>query len=130
MGFFKKIAKAVVKPVNKALGTRLSVDGYSGLAEGENENNDILNQALDKALQVGLDYGENKLRDSLGNPKSSGGGSIMDRLGGFGSDLLSSSLVQWFKKNWYWVVIPIPVAIGIYFVVRNGKGKKKGKKWF
>lgn len=54
--------------------------------------------------------------------------SITDKAGNILSKILDSALVQWFKRNWFWVLLPFSVLAVIYFYRKNAKNRKSTKK--
>lgn len=139
MGFFKKVGKGIAKGVNKALGTNLSVGSSSGSSGGESTSEieqrlyALIEKGAGDLVNVGVDYVEGQIVGAIDkNIKPKQTNSIVDRLGEYGSKILDSATTNWLKKNWWLVLVPIPVALLIYWLISNGKGnnRKKGKKWF
>jgi len=138
MGFFKKVGKSITKGFNSVAGTNLSI-GSSGGSSGDSVSEiekrlyALVEKGASDLANMGVDYVEGQIVNALDkNVKPKKTGSIVDRLGKFGSEILDSATSNWLKKNWWLIILPIPVGILIYWLINNGKGsgKKKGKNWF
>lgn len=137
MGFFKKIGKAVVKGVNSVAGTNLSIGKSEGSDSSNTKVEDIIFNFVEKGVQnltgSAIDEAEKGLNKLLGGSKGTNNtNKLADTLGGFGSKILDSTLSQWLKKNWYFLLIPIPIGVAIYYFAggKQASKKTKSKKWF
>ncbi|RWX00405.1 hypothetical protein [Flavobacterium cerinum] len=131
----RKIMQASVAYLQSAEGQKMVTAVEGQLNSGLNANGgtiqnivkDIVNTAVGSVktgvsgtIEKGFDKGIEKLFGTKPIKK------FEDTLGGFLGNVADSAISQWFKKNWYWVVVPV-CAVG-YFLFRPQKAYTSGGK--
>lgn len=53
---------------------------------------------------------------------------IKDKAGNILSQIMDSALAQWFKRHWFWVLLPVSLLATAYFYRRNGRKSKTTRK--
>lgn len=115
-----------ISEINALLSQTTNVNTTSGLQQALQN---ILSSATNSALQAAQNAVVSAIDRNLGTNTPTGN-SITNTLGNLGASILDKSTKEWFKKNWYYIILP-PVLVIAYFVYRNSnnaKGKKSYKK--